>query len=113
MALDPEIKAMMTADVYVAQATGASRSGDPVYAPVSSTPIKARVEPSVQLVRSGTDGEDINSSHMVLTDAPLTANDKLWLPGTDTAIDRQARIVRSVAPMYDEDGTISHYEVLV
>lgn len=75
--------------------------------------LMARVEPRVEFVRTGPDGEDINSQIQVLTTTYVPEFCKMWLPGTDRSDAKQARLVKAVGTMYDENGVISHYEVLL
>jgi hypothetical protein len=119
---------MLSQVVYVAEQVGANTSGDALYAaPVA---ILARVEQQLQFVRVGADGEEVTSSHSIITalhqplgytppggvtvPTTLKPNDRVWLPGVvpATSADPAGKLIKSVAPVPDEDGSTLQWEGL-
>lgn len=89
-----------------APATGMSALG--VQAFGATVAIKGRVEFKTQLIRSQRDGTETVSSAQVGTPQAIGIEDRLWLPGENSADATIAHVPLKVAPIVDKIGnTIS------
>lgn len=111
MALDPEIRRMMNAIVMWSPSLGKTDHGDSEYL-LPQYSILARVEPREDQTRESADGESVSYAVAVYTETRLPEGAMLWLPGVPTLSQEYGRIVKNIAEMHDEDGSVSHFEVL-
>lgn len=111
MTLDPDIKRTLVHTVHVAPTLSITPSGDPIHGdPVARV---ARCDPSHAIVGSGPNGEDDVSEWLLVLEDTIGRKDRVWPLGADEADPSQGFIPKRVEPLYDEDGTLSHYEVLL
>lgn len=68
--------------VTVKRQTGIDNFGDPSFG--AAREVRARVETTDALV-TGTDGDDKQARFVVVTAEALDVEDRIWLPGADTA----------------------------
>lgn len=87
---------------------GRDAHGKPMLGPVSTA--RVRVQPSRRLIRDAGGNEHL-ASHVVYTDAPLTLQHRLWLPGEDTADFNRARRPAAVDELVDGAGAVSFRKV--
>ena len=108
MALDPELRATMNQTIFIASLGGLSDFGDPQY----DTPreAKARVEAETA---SSSRGDETLSDFLITTEEPISKNDRVWLPGEDVTDTAASRMPQKVFEVPDEDGSTSHFEVLI
>lgn len=93
-----------------AAVSGASAAGDPTYGSVQ-TGIPARVEAEVTVVGHAADGSEIVSNHTIYTNAAISADDKVWMPGLSTSNLALARRVLESKPNEDRNGKVAFYRV--
>lgn len=74
--------------VTVAPFTGTNASGDPSFGAQVTYP--ARVEHGLLLFRTP-DGNEVQSTHVVVTSTEIDRRSRVWLPGDDTADTAEAR----------------------
>jgi hypothetical protein len=108
MAVDPEIRAMMRQVIRVGSPSAKTAYGDSMLG--DNTPVRAYVQKRNNIVHTA-DGGELLSDVQIITESPIAVHDVVWLPDADPLDDRQARQVKAVAPMTDERGGVSHYEV--
>lgn len=111
MALDPEVRRMMNAIVMWAPSLGKTDHGDPQYA-IPNASLLARIEPREEHQRESADGETVQFGVAIYTETKLPEQAMVWLPGVPYLDPEHGRVVKAVSEMHDEDGTVSHYEVL-
>ena len=83
--------------------TGRDAHGKPMLGPVVTA--RARVQPSRRLIRDANGNEHL-SAHVVYTDAPLTLQHRVWLPGEDVADFNRARRPVAVDEFVDGAGSV-------
>lgn len=111
MALDPEIRRLFKQTFYVATPLSFTRGGDALYnAPVAALCI---CQPVSIVTDTSPSGEETVSDFEIITEQAVGKKDHIWLPGTNPASAVDARVAQRVDTLTDEDGTVSHYEVLV
>lgn len=106
----PELRALMNQAINVAARTGADVNGDPAYAAPAA--VDARVEPNRRVIENAS-GQFITSEFAIYTEQAIGSLDRVWLPGDSPADATKARLPLKVFVGIDEDGSESHYEVLV
>ncbi len=107
--MDPQIVATMNQTIYVASATGADAYGQPTWGAAASRLVT--VEPSNRIV-PGPQGEQLQTSTLILTDAAIGIMDRVWLPGDSASDATKARRIMLVDVIPDElSATTSHWEV--
>lgn len=112
MALDPEIKRMFRQTIYVARPRAYTTNGDAIY--FAPTPILCRWEPAQIVTDTAASGEETVSDFLFTTDVLIGQKDHIWPPGINPHDhDIDARVPQRIDVLTDEDGTVSHYEVLV
>lgn len=89
--------------ISYALVVGRDAHGKPSLGPVLSA--RARVQPSQRLIRDASGNEHL-ASHVIYTDAPLTLQHRLWLPGEDTTDFTRARRPASVDELVDGVGVV-------
>ncbi|QDE98302.1 hypothetical protein [Myxococcus xanthus] len=94
--------------ISYALVVGRDGHGKPALGPVS--PARARVQPSRRLIRDASGNEQL-ASHVIYTDAPLTLQHRLWLPGEDTSDFNRARRPAAVDELVDGVGLVSFRKV--
>ena len=98
----------LTSSVTVATTTGTTGAhGDPAYGP--QTVVAARVEPSTKRIMNSA-GQEVLSAYFIMCAAKLTVFDRVWLPGTNTADNNQARTPARVDFATDIDGSVTWWE---
>ena len=80
--------AMLTDEITVEDASGKDDYGEPSY--INKRAIKARIENESTIVTDN-DGREKRSDHKIATMEVIHVKDRIWLPGTDTTIDAEAR----------------------
>lgn len=97
---------LLTKTITIAAFTGRDANGDPTYAAQTTT--SARVNKETQTIRTE-DGLDVESSTVLYTPIALGKNDRVWLPGADTANVGAALTVIRCGPIDDLHGsTVMH-----
>jgi hypothetical protein len=104
------VRAWLTQSVAVATVTGRNSHGDPTFG--SQRTVTARVEPLVRLLRKP-NGEEVYSSHSLLTDQAIAMHERIWLPGTNPADNTAARVPLEVRVTPSKVGDFSLYQVLL
>lgn len=113
--MDPDLRCTLNQVIYVAPLTGRSSSGTPTFGTPES--MKARVEKHQRRIESDK-GEKL-TTHRIYTEGEISMRDRLWLPGVFSdalTVAQLAKIARhplAVVEEPDEDGSTSHFEVLV
>ena len=111
MPLDPDLQRMFRQTIYVAQPRGDNTlEGDLVYG--SPAAVVCRCEPSTVVTDTSPTGEETVSEWLILTATAIGNRDHIWLPGASVTA-ANARMPQRVDEVTDEDGSVSHYEVLV
>lgn len=111
MALDPELARLFNQTAYVAPFLSVTTSGDRVYG--DAAPVRVRQEASVQLADTSPNGEQLMSSYRWFTLSVVSMQDHVWLVGQDPTNDALARMPKQISTIADEDGSVSHFEVLI
>ena len=111
MVLDPDLKRLQKQTIYVAKVNGKTNSGDSTYG--SPAAVKCRCVPAAIVTDTSATGEETVSEVMIETVTRIDAKDHIWLPGVDQTNASLARVAGRIDELTDEDGTVSHYEVLV
>jgi hypothetical protein len=109
VSIDPAIKAQLRQTAYYKRQTGTSAYGDPSW-PTDATAFTCRVESRPKRVLSAL-GEEVVSDVQLVTEAAIDVRDRIWPPGADRTVENEARVPKMVAKAFNEDGTVSHYEV--
>ena len=110
MTFDPYADACLVQTVHKQRFMGRSSYGDPQYeAPTSHA---AYVEGMRKAVRN-VQGDMIQTSFFVLMNDEVCPQDRLYMPGVDPTDCDKARRPITIDAMPDENGAISHYEVVV
>lgn len=113
MALDPALAALLTDTVYLASKTALSGSGQPSWG--SPTSVSARVEAHTRLI-DRPDGTQLTVTHTIYLNTSRTPvlGDRIWLPGTNSAVASDAVPVLHVKPLPGiTSGSTSHFEIAV
>lgn len=109
--MDPQIVATLTQTISVASATGADVYGQPSWGAPATRSVC--VERSDKIL-AGANGEQLRTSHLIITTSAIGTMDRIWLPGDSSSTASLARRPMSVEPIPDElSGTTSHWEVYV
>jgi hypothetical protein len=111
MSLEPQLQELLCHTIYVAAELGANQAGDPAHA--SARPVRARVDPSSVLIQTRPNGEDDLSEYAIITTEFIGAKDLVWHHLADPYDPGQGRLPKRTEVLYDADGSISHYEVLI
>lgn len=111
MSLDPVLAAMMAQTIHIQHMDGSTEYGDPQYS-FDFVEAKARVEKKRTIV-SDANGEQVASDWAVYTQTEVNLLDRVWLPGTDRTKASEARLPKQVMRGTDEDGSTTHYEVMI
>ena len=74
------------------------------------TTARARVQPSRRLIRDANGNEHL-AAHVVYTDAPVTLQHRVWLPGEDVADINRARRPVAVDECVDGSGAVRFRKV--
>lgn len=112
MAITPEFLDCLNQTINVARVTGllGDGSAECVYGvPVAQV---ARVEPQSKMVNSP-NGKEKMSTTLIITEFAITEEDRVWLPGVDSADNTLARLPMLVEVGVDTDGTPHHFEVSI
>jgi hypothetical protein len=109
--LDPDLRSMLVHTIYVAPVLSITPSGDPIHG--TPAPFAARLEPLQTLVGTRPNGEDDVSEWQLFTEHPIGRKDMVWPHGADPRIMAQGVIPKRIEPLFDENGVLSHYEVLL
>lgn len=109
MPLDPEILRTLNQTGWWAALMAVTEAGDAIYG--NAVPFRMRLDPSNRLIDTTPQGEEIISNQAIITTTPIGVKDHVWLPGSDPSQDAQARMPKQVDVLYDEDGSVSQYEV--
>lgn len=104
------IRQRLTHTVYVAPALSVTPSGEAIHG--QPAPRAARCDPSHTIVM-GANGEDDLTEWAIIVEDPIGRKDLVWPLGKDPKDKRQGAIPKRVEPLYDVDGVLSHYEVLL
>ena len=88
--------------------TGRDSHGDPVLAANATAP--ARVQPMRRMTRTAA-GNEVMSTHVVYTAAPITLRSRVWFPGADTAELDDARAPIGVDEHVDGSGATIYRKV--
>ncbi|MCY1042127.1 hypothetical protein OV208_12450 [Corallococcus sp. bb12-1] len=88
--------------------TGRDAYGKPTLGP--QTTARARVQPSRRLIRDANGNEHL-AAHVVYTDAFLTLQHRVWLPGEDVADFNRARRPVAVDESVDGAGAVRFRKV--
>lgn len=109
--MDSQITATMTATIYVAAASSTrDSSGQPTWGTPAAR--SASVEREVKII-PGVGGEELRTSHIILTNTAIGPNDRIWLPGDSTTA-ALARRPMLIEPIPGElAGDTDHWEVYV
>lgn len=110
MTLDVQLRKQLNQTINVAVLVSRSSSGTPTFAAPASS--QARVEESHRRINA-VNGKEETTTHIIITETPITLHDRVWLPGVDSAKDFLARPVKQVFEAIGEDGTTDHFEVLI
>jgi hypothetical protein len=62
---------------------------------------------------TGADGEDDLTSWSLIVEEPIGRKDLVWPLGSDPRDKTQGCIPKQIEPLYNMDGALSHYEVLL
>lgn len=109
--MDRSARKLLRQTIYVAEPTGRSRAGDRAHgAPVARA---ARVEPDQSVQDTSANGETVVSTYRIFLVEAVSQTAKIWLPGDDHTVEKLGRAPMRVAPIIDENGSVSHYEVSV
>ena len=110
MALDPALRDCLNQRVWLAKLGGVSSDGDPQYG--QTVAFLARVVPE-RKVKTNASGEEVVSEFVLYTETDIRLHDRVWLPGEDHREQANSRLPQSVEAGVDEDGTTTHFEVLI
>lgn len=101
---------LLTDTVTIAEVASRSNSGDPTFA--AQTTRAARVELSDKTFRDNK-GEEQQASHVVVTEAAISRNARVWLPGADTANANAGRQVIASKSASRPDRSLTLVETFV
>lgn len=106
--MDNQLRRQLRQTISVASPTGVSTSGDFTYG--TATTRAARVETHDREVLIA-DGEFSRSNTLVIVEAEIGINDRIWLPGVSSSLSDEARKPMRVMKFIDELGAVDHFEV--
>jgi len=110
VSMDPQLKCQLAQTISVASVSSVSNMGDPTYGTPATR--NARVVTQRTIVQSP-DGEEIISNQVIVTEAEIKIDDRVWLPGDDNTNTGLARTPKSIIRGIDEIGNIDHFETYV
>jgi len=96
----------MTDTITLADRTGAT-GGTPSFG--AQYAAAARVEASDKKIL-GTDGNELQAEHAIVTETEIKTTTRIWLPGDDTADNTAARRALRIKHAREADGSGGHYE---
>jgi hypothetical protein len=104
------LKKRLTHTVYVAPALSVTPTGEVIHG--DPVPHAARCDPSHTIVM-GSNGEDDLTEWAIILEEPIGRKDLVWPMGKDPRDKTQGGIPKRVEPLYNIEGALSHYEVLL
>lgn len=107
MAMDPELRALLTQVVQVRPRTGLDDAGDPTYGDL--LPVRCIIEQDERLVRTP-DGFQFRMQAMVVAES-FADTDRLWLPGENPGSDEGHPIIQTRSQVDPETGEQVYVEV--
>jgi hypothetical protein len=105
-----QLSHLLTQTVTIAPMTGVGNSGDPTYG--AQVTKKARVQTGIKIVASGTENER-QATHTIYLEESVGLNDRIWLPGDNTADTTAARRPIDVASSPLPDLSLNLYKVML
>lgn len=105
-----QLSHLLTQTITVAPVTGVGNSGDPTYG--AQVTKKARVQSGLKIVASGTESER-QATHTIYLEESVGLNDRIWLPGDNTADNTEARRPIDVAHSPLPDASLTLWKVLL
>ena len=100
---------MLTQEILVQAYSGRNNFGEPQYAAATS-PLKARVESSMEVIRDK-NGEERVSETQVVTGVPVGLYDRVWLPGKDTSSNEESLTPMNVKTAQTPNGSLVIYHM--
>lgn len=101
---------LLTDTVTIAPVASVSNYGDPTLGAQSQ--IAARVEYDKRLI-TGTDGSELEVTHVIASDSAIAIGDRVWLPGANVANVEESQRVVFVKIASTPDGLDTMYEARV
>ena len=98
----------LTQTISVASVTGKDTAGRLTYGAARS--VKARVEQSRRMLRRP-NGDEVQATHRVYAAEAILINDRIWLPGQNSAVVEGSRTPVAVTSSSDRVGTATLYTV--
>lgn len=111
MTLDPQLRELLCHIIHVAHELSASSAGDPAHG--NARPVAARVDPAQILIQTRPNGEEDLSEYAIITTEPIGPKDLIWHHLANPYNPREGRLPKRIEVLYEADGSISHYEVLL
>ena len=94
--------------VTVASVASVDSRGQPVLG--SQRTVKARIEGERKILKR-TNGQEAQTTHMLITADVIALTDRVWLPGASTADVTKAKVPVAVTTKYTKAGNVTMYEV--
>lgn len=116
--MDQALRDRFNATVKVRRVSGNSDSGNSVTLGATITTLSVYLETEHKLVSDGANGVSFEPLHTIIIDAndyTPTDLDRWFLPGVDATVDANGFKWRGpvLAPLPDQDGLPSHWEVML
>ena len=105
-----QLRNQLRETIAVKTETTADSYGDYSYS--SGTNVAARIERHDAIVYNEA-GEELKTTHRIITEAAITQRDRIWFPGDSSSTASLARTPRSIEKYIDENGATYAYVVLV
>ena len=109
--MDPCLKEMLIQTINVKSVTGYSATGGtPTMS--AATEVAAYVEQKEDLISTAS-GQQVATTHFIVTEVEIKKSDRVWLPGEDPDEAFPGREPAKVLKYYDPytANTVDHYEV--
>lgn len=104
--MDPTLRKQLRQTIYVATFTSVDGGNTPTYGTPAA--VSARVVPT-NGISTNAEGEEVVTTHQIVTAVEIKASDRIWLPG-DATTTANARQPVSVTKGVDEFGNNDHWE---
>lgn len=110
--MEPCLRALLTSVVTIKSVTSYSESGNEVLGVARE--LRAYVERSTEIVRHPSGGTERQTKTVLVTEIPISPDDRIWLEGEDSNDPTFSRRASEVTVMkHPVTGLIDHYEVML
>lgn len=107
--MDAQLLAQLQQTVHVAKVVPDGLGG---YTRMNERNLPARVVGRMRLIRDA-QGAEVVSDYQFVTIEAISLDERIWLPGANTADLSQSRIPKAIIEQPDERGQVDFWEVFV